>query len=303
LSSDIETKDIKIYTPVEADFSLPSTLIETSTAFKFTDSSTGDVEAYLWDFGDGTTSTRQNPAHSYHSAGDYSVSLTVSNELSSDSKTIQIQALEKAVPSFHATVVDVKPGDVIHFTDDSTGEITEWLWDFGDGDTSTEQNPEHVYDNDGFYTVTLTVSNPAGSNSAVMEDYITVGSLDITLVMCSQVTDYGEYTPQPGAVFHEGDPILLYMEISGFDQNIVPGGFEVWIETQSIVVAEKDGGFVHIWDNPPEIHETNPAQAISIWAGLSLLPFYFPSEYEVRIVVVDKISGKIGIGTITYTIE
>ena len=65
-----------------------------------------------------------------------------------------------------------------NFSDTSTGDITDWLWNFGDGETSIEENPVHTYDNTGTYTVSLTVSSPGGSDSEVKADYITVSEPD-----------------------------------------------------------------------------------------------------------------------------
>jgi tripartite motif-containing protein 71 len=62
----------------------------------------------------------------------------------------------------------------VGFSDRSANFPTAWYWDFGDGYTSTEQNPVHIYRVQGMYTVSLTVSNVAGSNTASYQDYITV---------------------------------------------------------------------------------------------------------------------------------
>jgi hypothetical protein len=64
----------------------------------------------------------------------------------------------------------------VSFTDHSTGDINSWLWDFGDGRTSTRQNPSHVYTRPGVYTVKLTVSGPMGEDTEVKENYIEVHS-------------------------------------------------------------------------------------------------------------------------------
>ncbi len=67
---------------------------------------------------------------------------------------------------------------IVNFSDESTGDITSCLWDFGDGETSTEENPTHTYDNPGIYTVSLSVSGPHGSDTEVKLGYITVSEPD-----------------------------------------------------------------------------------------------------------------------------
>ena len=62
----------------------------------------------------------------------------------------------------------------VNFTDQSTGDITSWSWDFGDGATSTEQNPSHTYTDAGTYTVSLTVTGLGGSDTEVKANFITV---------------------------------------------------------------------------------------------------------------------------------
>ncbi|MTK64044.1 MAG: PKD domain-containing protein, partial [Methanobacterium sp.] len=59
-------------------------------------------------------------------------------------------------------------------TDTSSNTPTSWLWDFGDGATSTDQNPVHVYNTPGTYTVTLTATNMAGNSNLTLTNYITV---------------------------------------------------------------------------------------------------------------------------------
>jgi cyclophilin family peptidyl-prolyl cis-trans isomerase len=66
---------------------------------------------------------------------------------------------------------------IVQFTDQSTGEISDWLWDFGDGQTSTDQNPSHSYDTPGAFTVSLTVTNSSDSNIKTRTDYIAVNRI------------------------------------------------------------------------------------------------------------------------------
>jgi PKD repeat protein len=89
------------------------------------------------------------------------------------------QSLPPAAPSsppsaeFHGTPTTGDAPLAVNFTDDSTGSPTGWSWDFGDGSTSTEQNPAHTYSSPGTYTVKLTARNAAGENTATKVDYIT----------------------------------------------------------------------------------------------------------------------------------
>jgi PKD repeat protein len=77
---------------------------------------------------------------------------------------------------FSATPTSGSPPLAVSFTDGSTGAPTAWAWSFGDGTTSTDQNPQHTYTTGGVYTVTLTVTNDAGSDSAVRTSEITVSA-------------------------------------------------------------------------------------------------------------------------------
>jgi hypothetical protein len=82
--------------------------------------------------------------------------------------------LEKPAASFSFTPAHPLLGEEVHFSDDSTGEPTIWLWDFGDGQTSDQQNPNHTYTTAGSKTVTLVVSNAFGADSALKE--VRIGS-------------------------------------------------------------------------------------------------------------------------------
>ncbi|MBD3855520.1 MAG: PKD domain-containing protein [Acidobacteria bacterium] len=84
--------------------------------------------------------------------------------------TIDYEAdLEQPTAGFSFTPAAPQPGDEVRFSDESTGEPTIWMWDFGDGQTSDQQNPTHTYTTSGSKTVTLVVSNSVGSDSTVKE--------------------------------------------------------------------------------------------------------------------------------------
>ncbi|MBL7726202.1 MAG: PKD domain-containing protein, partial [Dinghuibacter sp.] len=134
---------------------------------QFTDQSTNGPTGWLWDFGNGVTSTLQNPVATYFNPGTYTVTLTASNASGSNTtvQTGYITVHDKPTVAFVANDTTGCTPFVVQFTDQSTpgsGTITGWLWDFGDGTTSTLQNPQHAYTNTGFFTVTLRATNSFG---------------------------------------------------------------------------------------------------------------------------------------------
>ncbi|MEZ4511563.1 MAG: PKD domain-containing protein [Chloroflexota bacterium] len=149
----------------------------------FSDQSSNTPTSWAWDFGDGSTSTSQNPSHNYTSVGVYTVELTVSNSAGSDgaTKTDYITVTEAPPPAPNPPVAafraDVTSGDApltVNFTDESSNSPTSWAWEFGDGSTSTSQNPSHIYTTAGTYTVVLTAANSDGSDGETKTNYITV---------------------------------------------------------------------------------------------------------------------------------
>ncbi len=142
----------------------------------FTDLSTGDITSRSWAFGDGGISTTQNPSHQYTTAGTYTVSLTVTGPAGSDveTKTNYVTARTAPVANFSGTPTSGSAPLTVTFTDLSTGSPTSRSWNFGDGGTSTSQNPSHQYTAAGTYTVTLTASNTCASDSETKTSYITV---------------------------------------------------------------------------------------------------------------------------------
>jgi PKD repeat protein/photosystem II stability/assembly factor-like uncharacterized protein len=144
----------------------------------FTDQSIGSITAWSWSFGDGGTSTAHNPSHTYIAAGAYTVSLTVSGPYGSDAETkaafITVNPPAPPNAAFTAAPLSGRAPLTVTFTDQSTGNITAWSWGFGDGGTSTAQNPSHTYTTAGVYTVSLTVSGPYGSDIETEAAFISV---------------------------------------------------------------------------------------------------------------------------------
>ncbi|SEP99186.1 Por secretion system C-terminal sorting domain-containing protein [Hyunsoonleella jejuensis] len=148
----------------------------------FTDTSSGTPTSWSWTFTGGSpaASTEQNPQVIYTSEGTYQVSLTVTNAFGTDTKTetnfITVTVPPAPTADFSANVTEIWEGEQITFSDESTDAPTEWDWAFegGEPSTSTEQNPVVTYNAEGLYKVTLTVTNPQGSDTKEVVDYILV---------------------------------------------------------------------------------------------------------------------------------
>ena len=165
----------EVVLPPVADFSSNVTSGYVPLTVQFTDLSK-NVTGWKWDFGDGASSTEQNPAHIYSTAGTYTVSLKASNADGTNSKQDTITAsVQPVLPvaDFSSNVASGYAPLTVQFTDLSKN-AAEWKWDFGDGASSTEQHPAHIYSTAGTYTVSLTASNADGTNSK--QDTITASA-------------------------------------------------------------------------------------------------------------------------------
>lgn len=144
-----------------------STTVCAQQAVAFTDTTTGAPNTWTWDFGDGSpVDPNQDPSHVYTIGGTYTITLIAGNNagcIDTLSQTITVNTVP--VPSFSASAVCL--GNVTNFTDLSTDPtpITNWYWDFGDGNNSFASNPNYIYITPGTYTVTLVVTNASGCDS------------------------------------------------------------------------------------------------------------------------------------------
>lgn len=171
------SKKVTVSGALNALFSWSPTLPAPNETVQFTDESGGGPSSWQWSFGDGTQSTSQNPAKRYGAMGTYNVTLTVSRNGVSVSKS-QPVTIASSTPGTQPPVAafDAVPqagGGAVLFTDRSTGGPASWQWAFGDGGTSGAQSPTHLYATSGTYTVTLNVSNNAGSSSLSKQVQVT----------------------------------------------------------------------------------------------------------------------------------
>ncbi len=162
-STDTYCDTVEVVPQCQADFEysyVPTTPIHV----QFTDLSLGYPDNWLWDFGDGSTSNGQNPVHPYVQPGSYEVCLTIQHTdtvyFCTDSicKTIIIPDSVNCEAAYTFEIDPYYPLEVSFF-DQSSGNITNWEWNFGDGTVSSEQNPVHLFPAPDEYLVCLNVYN------------------------------------------------------------------------------------------------------------------------------------------------
>jgi PKD repeat protein len=175
------------------------------TSFNFNNTSSGDISGYIWNFGDGTSSTLESPVYTYDSPGDYTVRLTAFNDAGCETTIEQLVTVySQPIPEFSTGLAcELNP---VQFTDQSTvsdANIESWFWDFGDGNTSQNQNPSAQFNSDGIYTVNLTVTSTFGCESTITRNI--------------------EVLPSPEVSFSYSD-VCLGEEVQFTDESIPPPG-------------------------------------------------------------------------------
>jgi len=144
------------------------------------------ITSWLWNFGDGQSSNLPAPAHTYTSAGSYSVSLTVTTDIGTNTKSrdnvIVVTAPGGPTANLTGYPTSGKAPLSVQFASTSVAgdsPITKWEWAFGDGGTSLEQAPYHVYSATGTYSVMLTVTAANGATNRITKAaYVTVAAAD-----------------------------------------------------------------------------------------------------------------------------
>jgi outer membrane protein assembly factor BamB len=192
--------------PPVADFTANATAGKAPLDVEFTDTSTGVVTTRSWDFGDGTTTWANETlqvTHTYLYPGTFTVSLAAGNIDAQDTKirTDYIQVSPSGRPPaawFSASPMSGYGPLEVRFTDRTKGTPTAWRWDFGDGNTSTEQNPVHTYATPGTYTPVLRAFNPGGSSVYTSFVWIRTKPVVPTITPTPTITPKPTIPPVPG---------------------------------------------------------------------------------------------------------
>lgn len=166
---------VQILAPQASINNLPqSNCAPLTWTFSSTVNSPDPVVSYFWDLGDGTTSTLPNPTNTYNT-GTYNITLIVTTAGGcKDTVVVQngVIADDRPTANFSANPRDVCAKFDVNFTDLSSSNVTRWLWDFGDGTTSSDQNPSHHYEDTGLFTIRLIVWNNNCPDTLILNDYV-----------------------------------------------------------------------------------------------------------------------------------
>jgi gliding motility-associated-like protein len=153
-----------------ANFSTDSTTGCQWLKFKFYDATENDTvhpvfgESWLWDFGDGTTDTVQNPVHIYTKSGNFTIKLIYSNGFCADTieKKQEVRIIEAPKPGFKMNQENFCSPFTLEITDASLGKVSKYQYSFGDGSTSNLPSPSHLYSEKGDYKIMQTLTGPTG---------------------------------------------------------------------------------------------------------------------------------------------
>ncbi|WP_439184027.1 PKD domain-containing protein [Carboxylicivirga taeanensis] len=164
----------------------------------FTNYSVGGTD-FRWEFGDGGTTTERSPKYTYNYPGTYIAVLTVGGPDGNDVVfTQEINVHDHPVADFDVGPETVYlPQDEIRCYDMSINAVN-WLWEFGDGQTSNERNPSYTYSNEGLYTVTLTVQNALGCENSMVKE----GA--VKALLSGYVEFPNAFKPRPGGAGNSG---------------------------------------------------------------------------------------------------
>jgi len=244
-------------TPPVANFTSSQNFGCTPLTVEFFDASSGAVQSRLWTFDGGvpSTSTDIAPVVSYNTPGNYDVSLVVTNVAGSDTETKfgYVQVADAPTANFSYT----QDGLLVTFTNLSTG-VSDYLWDFGDGESSNEENPSHLYPTDGSYIATLTVANAcdqveysetisvATPPTADFEADETEGCADLTVdftnLSSSNATTYAwEFPGGDPATSSSFEPTVVYSERGTYSVTLTASnseGSDVTTRVDYIVVSD-----------------------------------------------------------------
>ena len=216
---------------------------ESGDAIQFSSSSydfDNDIEEYKWTFGDGSgTFYDENPTHTYDAPGNYTVTLTVVDEDDLENTIVITITVENIDPV--AVIVAPESHEAespsafsSEGSSDEDGSIVSYLWEFGDGETSTEANPEYTYMAEGTYTVRLTVT----------DDFSGTGTVTVVI----------EVAPKPFPIIYIAAAVIVAGAAAGYyflvmkkkEPEIKPTALKLTVSDSSVAADSKSSTTVTV---------------------------------------------------------
>lgn len=203
-----------------------------------------DRDSWIWDFGDGESSTLAHPTHTYAEAGEYIVTLTAIGEPGSIPAVVEravIIILYDPVASFSYLASNSDPLEITFNT--AASYVKSFAWDFGDGKTSTEKNPTHLYDTAGDYIVTLTATGLDGTTPTIVIQEISAGVV-LTKLVGTVIGHQGSWNNNPATYVTAAFDGDLSTFVDGADATGFAGyDFGEAVSVSLVKFAPREGDF------------------------------------------------------------
>lgn len=177
-----QTLNLSSKIPPQAAFNVDSEPFEQQQV-QIQNLSINEPDQFSWDFDpsavtfhQNTTANDESPVVSFDNPGSYQITLIAENDAGADTaqKSISVQSFDPPQADFFAFPTTISAGENVDFTNESSRNPVAYHWSFGNGDSSSIANPFQAYEKPGFYTVSLTASNPAGSDTETKTSFIEV---------------------------------------------------------------------------------------------------------------------------------
>lgn len=198
------TKTITVLGKPDPQFVASDTSICVGTAVTFTNNTTSAAVTYLWQFGDGNTSTETSPTHTFATTGARLIRLIATNKCGVDTLTLNATVIDKPNASFTANPQNGSAPLLVNFNGSANNPATSWLWSFGAGGGAQREDTNYTYEAPGLYTVELTAANDCGTGvKATQTNYIRVSGFALSLVSADTVSNNFRkvYTVKADSIF------------------------------------------------------------------------------------------------------
>ncbi len=240
--------------PPSAAFSSSVSFLDVALDASASTDPDGSIASYAWDFGDGATGTGTTASHTYAAAGEYDITLTVTDDRGGSTtltKRIAVAANQAPVARL-ATSVNrlVVTADGTASTD-ADGTVASYAWDFGDGSTGIGSTTSHTYAADGTYTVTLTVTDGQGASDSASTSVTVVNDPSVARDAFGRTVTGGWGTADRGGAWTLSGTLSRYSVASGAGSVSLGAGSSAKPMLNAVSITDTDFRAVVTTDKAP----------------------------------------------------